>query len=301
MKKILTLALAFGSFHLFAQQAAFMKTTHTELSSKKKTRPNSTWYGRVGIGYGLNQDGQSTNGYGTPYSGTANYTANGTTVSLSDFSIDKASFNAGVQATVAAGYMLDNHIGIELAGQFNIAPVKYTNDAHNYLLSGYPANSSTTTYAKSPIMIIPALVLQTGDEGLNVYTRAGLVLPLNTKMERNVQVEYLTGGPNGIRSKEYTTELSSKFGVGYTGALGISYKTDKVRLWAEVNVMSLSTTIKKEQVKSFSQDGYSIPLQYITPGTINYTQSGSYDPHTDLAYSVPFSYIGAMVGLSFKI
>lgn len=301
MKKIFTLLLACSSFQVFAQTAAFMRTTHGSVTPKKKIFPSSMWYVRVGMGYGFRQDGQATNGYGTPYSGAANYTANGATVTLNDFSVNKVSFNAGMLATIAAGYMFDHHVGVELAGQFNIEPVKYTYDAKNYLLSGYPANSSTTTYAKSPIMIIPSFLLQTGDDGFNVYTRLGLVLPINTKLERHVRVDYLAGGPNGSRNKEYTNELSSKFGMGYTGALGVSYKADKVKVWAEVNVMSLSTTVTKEQVKSFSQDSNPIPLQYITPGTVNYVQSGSYGAHTGYAYTVPFGYIGGMVGISFKI
>ena len=134
-----------------------------------------------------------------------------------------------------------------------------------------------------------------------MYTRVGLVLPINLKVERAYRFDYLAGGPNGINDKEYTLEQSSKFAVGYTGALGFSYKADKIKFWAEVNIMSLSAEVKEQKLTAFSNNGKPVPLQYVTPGSFNYAQSGTYGPNMEPTYSVPFSYIGAMVGISFKI
>ncbi|MBS1690264.1 MAG: hypothetical protein JSS96_16155 [Bacteroidetes bacterium] len=303
MKKLFTLILVCGSFSLFAQHAAFMKTTHTKLPPRKKTFPNSMWYGRVGIGYAFTQGGQTMSAYGTPYNGSLHYVNNnnGSTATLTDFEVKKVSFNTGVHAVVAAGYMFDSHVGFELAGQFNIAPFSYTSNSYNYLSSGYNANINILSKAKSPIMLIPSFILQSGEQGFNLYTRVGLVLPVNTKVERTYRFDYLAGGPNGINNKEYTLEESSKFTVGYTGALGFSYKVDKIKLWAEVNVMSLSVELKEQKVTAFANDGRPVPLQYVTPGTVNYVQSGTYNANTEPTYSIPFSYIGAMIGISFKI
>jgi len=259
------------------------------------------WYGRVGIGYAFRQDGQTMNAYGQPYSGAGNYTINGTSSTLTDYSFKKVSFNAGTHLTLAAGYMFDKHVGIELAGQFNISAGRYTYNANGHLSGGYAANSSYTDNAKLPVMIIPGLVLQTGEEGFNLYTRLGIVLPVNTKIEEEVRTDYIAGGPNGINNKEYALEESSKFTVGYTGALGLSYKTGKIKIWAELNAMSLSVELKEQKVTAFANDGHPVPLQYVTPGTIEYMQSGTYGKNAEPTYSVPFSYIGGMAGIGFKI
>ena len=301
MKKLFTLILACGSFSLFAQHAAFMKTTHTSLPPKKKTFPNSMWYGRVGIGYAFAQNGQTMSAYETPYNGNLHYVNNGSSSTLGDFEVKKASFNTGVHAIVAGGYMFDHHLGLELAGQFNIAPYSYTSNSYNYLTGGYNANINILSKAKLPIMIIPSFVLQSGEQGLNIYTRIGLVLPVNTKVEKSYRVDYLAGGPNGINNKEYTLEESSKFTVGYTGALGLSYKTNKVKFWAELNVMSLSVELKEQKVTAFANEGHPVPLQYVTPGTIEYMQSGTYSKNAEPTYSVPFSYVGGIVGLAFQL
>src|SRR4051812_46279031 len=65
------------------------------------------FYFRGGLGYGFAQAGQTIDGTGQPYNGSLNNSTNAA-------SLKSASFGAGVQGQVGFGYMVNEHIGVQL-------------------------------------------------------------------------------------------------------------------------------------------------------------------------------------------
>ena len=302
MKKLLTILLACSSYTVFAQHAEFARVSnsHSRNREKQPLTDVTTWYGRVGLGYAFTQAGQVNSLYGIPYSGNVSYDNTGATIN--SFSYKKASLNTGVNASLAVGRMFGPHIGLELAAQFDVAPTKYTFNGHNLTLGGNLSDLTITQQAKSPIFLIPAAVFQTQVANkLQAYARLGLVLPINTKVNVSVNNTDPTG------NYAYTAVQSSSFSLGFNGALGLKYEAAaNLKIFAEFNVMSLSAYTKKEELKSYSENGQPIPLGQVSSTTTTYTLSGSNsNPNNgtgpQATSSTPFSNAGFMVGISMRL
>lgn len=289
MKKLLTILLACSSYTVFAQHAEFARVSnsHSRNREKQPVVDNTTWYGRIGVGYAFTQAGQINSLLGTPYNGSATFDGSGTIQTA--FNYKKASMNAGVNAVIAGGRMFGPHIGLELAAQFNVAPAKYTFNGQNLPIAGGGVIDVTTvTQAKFPVFLIPAIVFQSQiHNSLEGYGRLGIVLPLDTKVNTSVSAD---GQP------QYTSVQSAKFNLGFSGALGIKYALrNGLRLWGEFNVMSLSVYTKKEVLSSSS--GQSV--------TQNFSFNGS-NPNSNpngaiSTSSVPFGNAGVLIGISMSL
>lgn len=302
MRKIFTILLAFSSTAVFAQHAQFARVndSHSRNKVKRSIEDNTTWYGRIGVGYAFTQAGQVNSLYGAPYSGSVSYDNTGATIT--SFNYKKASLNAGVNTALAVGRMFGPHIGLELAAQFNVAPTHYNFSAHNLTVNGNLADITIATHAKLPIFLIPAAVFQTTiTDKLQGYGRLGVVLPVNTKVEVSVNNTDATG------NYSYTAEQIAKFNLGFSGALGVKYEVgSNLKIWAEFNVMSLSTYTKKEELKSYTENGQPIPLYQLSSTNTTYALSGSNsNPNNgtgpQATTSTPFSNAGIMLGVSMRL
>lgn len=290
MRKIFTIFLACCSTAGFAQHTRFTRVNdinHSRSKVKQNIADNTTWYGRIGVGYAFTQAGQVNSLLGTPFSGSAAYDGSGTR-QLS-FNYKKASLNAGVNTVVAGGRMFGPFIGLELAAQFNVAPTKYSFSGQNLpLAGGGVADVSTMNQAKFPIFLIPAVVFQAPvSTALRGYGRLGLVLPINTKVNTEL---------NTYGQQIYTSVQSAKFNLGFSGALGLKYRLNSgINLWGEFNVMSLSVYTKKEVITDPS--GSSVTQTFALKGN-NPNASANGVQGTN---SVPFGNAGALVGISISL
>jgi opacity protein-like surface antigen len=255
------------------------------------------FYLRLGMGYDLPQAGQTMDGTATPYNGSRNATTYVTT-----YNIKVASFASGMWGSLAGGYMFNDNVGAELAANIGMNMKKYTFTDEN---SPYAAGAveNLEQQANTPILLMPSLVLQTNSESaLNIYGRLGIAIPLNTKITEDEVFVFSYAGQPVV--DDYTSQISNSFSLGYNAALGVKYKvSDKVSVWGEVSMLSMSLFIKQMKLTSVSENGYSIPLDSVSgPHTVKFSRTATVDTSatTQAAYSQPFSNIGFHFGVIFN-
>jgi hypothetical protein len=200
--------------------------------------------------------------------------------------------------------MVNEHVGIQLDAGIGLSTKKYTIEVDNVAIQGVPYNISIIQRAKTPVMMIPSLVLQSGGDKMNLYARMGVALPLKTTITVD-QLQINAPGTGARTVDDFTFTVKNSFSLGFAGAVGVKYKlNDKTSLWAEVNMLSMSVYIKEADLTGFSENGQSIPLSYVTsPHVVKYTKSGIVDSTRETlpAYSQPFSNVGISIGVSFSI
>ena len=256
-------------------------------------------YIRAGLGYAFPLAGQTIDGSSTPYSGSQNNSGTQT------YNLKSASFSSGFQGVLGCGYMFNPHIGIQLDGGIGISNTKYTfSDNNIQLQGGVPGSISIIEQAKNPFLLIPSLVLQTGGNKWNIYSRMGLALPLNSKITLD-QVEQNAPGTGALTVYDFTLQIKNSFSVGLTAAAGVKYKiNDMFDIWGEVSMLSMSLFIKEADLNNFSVNGQSTSLSYVTsPHVINYSKNVTVDSTgANLpTYSQPFSNVGINLGVSIRL
>jgi len=255
------------------------------------------FYFRAGAGYAFPQAGQSIDGTSTPYSGTRS----GTTYSTA-FSVKNASLSSGVQGAIGCGYMFSDHIGVELSAVVGLANTKYTFTDNNVNYGGYQSTENNIVQANDPIIVSPSLVLQTGGSSpWNAYTRWGLALPLNSRIAYE-QVYYIA---SQAVTDDYIFGVKSSFSLGVTAAAGLQYTiNDRMTVWGELSVLSMSLYIKEMDLQSVSENGQGVSLASVGgPHTVKYSKNATVDTnYTQLpTYSQPFSNIGLSFGISMRL
>lgn len=264
---------------------------------KDKPVVTSGFYVKLGGGYAFTQAGQTTDKYGYPYSGYATYVSGS---NFSSFEMKKVSFAAGVQGLFGLGYTINKNVGVEIDGMVGIANEKYKT-RNKFPTTSEQVDQSITTYAKNPFFIVPSLVLQTSNKKFNIYSRAGIALPIAMKLieEHTDRVTLNTGIETNVY--DYTIEHSFKFSIGFSGATGASYKIGKyTHVWMEAVLFSISAFAKDETLTSYKKDGVSL-LNQVQPANrttkYSYTSGSGVDP----SYSYPFTSIGINAGLKLDL
>ena len=269
-------------------------------------------YLSFGLGYAVPQAGQSMydtpipyNGFPTGINGSRNNT------SLTSYTYDlkgSASFSSGVQGTIGMGYMFSEYVGVQLDAAIGISSTKYTfnDDNANLGTTASPIGGtiSTIQQAHTPVLMTPALVLQTGGDKINLYSRFGLALPLNTKITQN-QVITNNAGTGAIEVDDITWQIKSIFSLGFTAAAGLKYNiSDRISIWGELSLLSMSLKAKEQDLQSLSQNGQSVALSsYPYPTTIKFSKTATVDSTltTFPTYAQPFSNLGIKVGVTINL
>jgi opacity protein-like surface antigen len=253
------------------------------------------FYIRAGLGYAMPQAGQTIDGTGTPYNGTLNS-------NTGSFSIKGASFSAGLQALPSIGYMFSDHVGVQLDATIGLSAKKYSFTETGVVINSISNTIEFDQQAKTPFILSPSLVVQTGGEVWNIYSRIGLALPLHTTTTAD-QIQTNDPGTGAITPYDFTFTVKNSFSFGFTGAAGVEYKiSDNISVWGEVNMLSLSVYTKESDLTDFKASGQSQSLSYVTsPHQIAYTKSGVIDSVTQPSYAQPFSNVGINVGIKFNL
>ena len=270
------------------------------------------FYVRAGLGYAFPQAGQTV--YNTPipyyefasaYNGSRTYNANGTQT----YNIKPSSFSSGLQTVLGLGYMFTPNIGIQLDAAIGISNTKYTFSDENIPLmtsSGIVAyNITTVQQAKTPIFLMPSLVLQTNGEKLNAYTRFGIALPLNTKITQD-QIASNALYTGALTVDDFTWQIKNSFSLGFTAAAGVKYKiNDKVSIWGEVSLLSMSINTKEQNLTNWTENGQTVALSnYTAAQHIKFSKTATVDTSTYSqfpTYAQSFSNVGINVGVTFTI
>jgi hypothetical protein len=257
------------------------------------------FYLNLGMGYAVPAAGNTMDGTGTPYNGTING---------NNYSMKNASFATGLWGNIGVGYMGGANIGIQLDANIGLSNTKYTFNNNNVVLPISPGpvygNESTIQHAATPLLIMPSFVIQSGGDPINFYGRLGIALPLNTKITQDV-VMVTAAGAGAQEVLDFSYQIKNSFSLGYTAAVGIQYKlNDRVKLWGEVSLLSMSLYIKESDFKNLTVDGNNQNSSYRGPLVTKYSKNVNVDTvnYTQLpAYSQPFSNMAFNVGISFRL
>lgn len=267
MKKIIT------TLSIVAVAATAVKAQETK-SSKA--------YAHVGIGYAFPNAGDS-------------YLNNETYSFLSHTQeVKKYSFGAGANVMVAGGFWFSKNVGVELGANLGVAPKKFKGTYSD------PAQSGTSAlYAKMPAYVMPSVILQTGGERLNIYSRLGLAVNVSGK----VVSEYEVG------NNEIIQEAHFKTGVGFQGALGVTIPAGKkMSIFAEATGIAMNQYLKKSEYTKYVSGGVN-QLAIMTTSDKVYEYDNSVtetttpdpdQPTKSVTMSLPFSNIGVSAGVVFK-
>ena len=267
------------------------------------------FYARAGIGYGFVQAGQTIDGTATPYSGTLNNSSVSSTDTMS-FNMKKASYATGLHVMLAGGYMFNEFIGFDLSLDIGAMPKHYSFTENNTPINVGGStvlnmNYTVNQHAKTPVLAIPAIVLQTGGSNLNLYTRTGLIVPLRTTVIQD-QVYQTLPGQGSIYVFDQTNQIKNSFTLGLTAAMGLQYHlNERLMLWGEVSGISMALFTKTSTMTNITQNGSSyfsnIPdsVKVIHYSTNYSAQSG--DQYHQPAYAQPFSNLCFTVGVKYLL
>jgi hypothetical protein len=253
------------------------------------------FYIRAGGGYAMPLAGQSMNtSNNAPFNGKQSYNA---ATDITSFEAKPASFGAGGNAMLGAGYMFTDNIGVELNIFAGVAPKKYSSvNSYTDPSSGELESFEYLTYARMPVLVSPALKIQSSGD-FSVYSRFGALLPVKNGFNEETSGTFNDG--SSTSHIEAVREFQTKFGLGFNGAAGVSVKTNSwLRIWGELNFNAMSVQVTEGTYTEAFQDGENI-LPYLEPDeiTVEFATEGT-DATALPSFMLPFSSIGIMAGIS---
>lgn len=259
------------------------------------------WYIRGSIGYAIPQAGQVVDGTGTPYNGTINNTT-GITGALTSYNFDRSTFTGGSHLVLGVGYMFNEHVGLDLSASFGLSNQQQTFNDNNVVLDSIPSNVQVLQHAQTPVMLMPALVIQSSGEKVQLYTRAGLAIPLRTQIQQDQLITNLPGY-GAVETDDYSFKVTNYFSMGITAALGVQYKlNDHSLAYFEASLLSLSVFIKEADLTSVSVNGQGNYLSQVpvnnrnTYYSNNFTSTANDQSHQP-TFSQPFSNVMFSIGI----
>ena len=262
------------------------------------------FYFRGGLGYAIPQAGQTLDGTGTPYSGTSNNTMTIDSTKYTSYNISKVSFTSGVHISIAGGYMFNKHVGVDLSASFGMSNTQYIFNDNNVTIGGVPCNVQFVTKAINPIMLMPSLVLQSGGDVLNLYTRFGIAIPLKTYLQQDQLITNLPG-TGTIETDDYVWKISNAFSLGITAAAGVQYKiTDNIKVWGEASMLSLTVFAKESDMTEVTVNGQGGYLSQVPVAQQKIYYSSNFNSTTSdyfhqPTFSQPFSNVAFNVGFTY--
>lgn len=211
------------------------------------------------------------------------------------------SYGNGIGIEAAVGYDFTENLGFQLGARYQLStsPLEEVSKASNY-------TRTTTTQANGALFLMPAFILSSNGDKVNIYTRAGLTLPIGGKIEREQTVI-----GSGI-DYESTVEIEGKMSLGYNAAIGFGLPlSDKLSFWAEVNgnfinVAGSTRTLtryynnltQKDLLPNFTTSQKE--FEYVETVGPNDNTSTS-EPTKIVTADAPFSSIGVAVGIKFSL
>ena len=276
----------------------------TDKTSASATGP----YIRVGVGYAFPHAGNTQSTLYNPILSSANPSGGGLQFvgditsggGVTSYEYKKASLGSGFTGTIAGGYWFTKNIGLELGVNIGIAPKKYES-----LITNSAGTYKSVDYAKTPVYMMPAVLLRAEVEKVFVYSRIGVAVNVAGKAKNEVTVT------NPASQTVVVTEYSFRTGIGLQGALGLSFPVaKKVSIFVEANGLFISQYLKKGDVVELTSNGIDQLSKQPTAYKefeyeFDYEQVAGtprlYEPTKAPSMAVPFSNIGISAGLVFGL
>lgn len=218
------------------------------------------------------------------------------------FDVKSVSYSSGISGLIATGVNFTKNIGIETGLQLGLSNRKVVYDHKEYLARP----EKITTHVQAPVLSINNVVLHSGGKKVDLYAKAGVVLPVATSLSEDRE----SSARSTIKiQKSYTYKM--RFTLGYSAGIGVGFRLGKnTRLWAEANMLSFNPTIKEKvltrslvsgssNIAPYSQEEKTTEFSFSgkakqDPASLNYQ-------HNAATYSVPFSNVGAQLGVAVNL
>lgn len=247
-------------------------------------------YVRVGFGY---------------HGGSVSTTEGMETVVTSTSSSQKAvnlSSGKGIPVTAAFGMDIMDNVGFEFGLNYLLGSDQTAAD-----VDFQPTSTTTMVTTKSTqLRLTPALVLHTDNDGMNMYSRFGVILPVMGKTTITNEEKNSAGTTKSV------IESSGNASLGWTGAFGVTFEAgDALQIFAELEGINLAILGKSQELVEYSNPaGTSIDdlpesakmtnfVEELTESS-NYEGSPNFDPAKAteaLARKSSFSSFGINIGV----
>jgi hypothetical protein len=190
--------------------------------------------------------------------------------------------------------MFTNTIGVQVDANMWISNKQYV-----YETTGLTAvtGSRRTMQANHPVIISPALIMQTTGKIWKLYSRLGIALPCSSEINEHYEEN------TGTTTLGWSAKIKSSFSLGYTGALGLNYNVSQtIDMWIEASMLSLNLDIRE-----MDYDNVNIAPPGATPQNaplvVTYLKRGnqSYGGTVEQSYTLPFSNAGIYAGIAFRL
>lgn len=279
----------------------------------------SNFYVRIGGGYAF-ETGKTEFNNADPNGLTGIMQSTDVTVNADGSSVNIQSLNgtvgAGIKANITLGYMFNPYIGAEMG-------VSYFNGDKTMIgrLSSPSVMSEENTYLRG-VDVAPGIYLTPNFGRLNPYARLGAIIPVAGKLNIETMARQKNGGGAGtdilVNAK---SEVTSRFSVGYFGALGVSYPlTDRINIFGEVEIKNISIKSKSAKIVEYSTTAETGGQSQLVPGqqlgdlpvyetefnfSDDYNQSTTTAPNQNDPRTIPTQFVnasgtGVNVGISFS-
>ncbi|MCB9232308.1 MAG: outer membrane beta-barrel protein [Bacteroidia bacterium] len=154
----------------------------------------------------------------------------------------------GLRLNVAPGWWINEHFGVEL-GVTWLMSSRIT--AFQQIAPGTEVNVDAYT---RQLQLAPALMLRSGTEGVQVYSRVGAVLPIIGTTYQEVSVATVFGGQTFTNYQKIANKGS--LSIGFQGAIGVFYPiNDMISVFAEIEAVSLKIKSKTAEVTEYTTNG----------------------------------------------
>ncbi len=218
-------------------------------------------YVSFNAGYGFPMNAQDMGFYGL-----SNNTSNNTATT---YTASKGSLGKGFNAGVAFGHMFTPYVGAEIGISYLVGAKTEASESQQ--------NTYQADYSLSANMfrIVPAIVFSAGLEKFNPYARLGLVVGSSS-------IKYSDAGNDDGGNFTNTQKLNGGLSMGFNGSVGASFSlNDKMSLFGELNMVSLSYAPEKSKLTEATRDGVDQLPNYPTSyKEIEFVDSYSYDYRT---------------------
>jgi hypothetical protein len=213
-------------------------------------------YVRLGLGggIGLKQYGQFYDAH--PQSPAYFPWANETETNNSDnLEFKSMGLGGGLNATLAAGYMLSDHVGIELGVNEFIGLNKKTKYTFNNDIDNYTWEAKLSG---KMLQIVPAIVITPGLEKINPYARVGMIIGILPSVVFKMNSTDISSGGYKANTvtQEYKYKSSGGVALGFTGAAGADIMLgEKFAFFAELVFNGITYAPSKGELKVWKKDG----------------------------------------------
>lgn len=223
------------------------------------------FYLRVGGGYSFESaktefsDADPNGLTGITQSTDITVSADGSTATVTSL---KGSLGAGVKFNATPGYMFNRFIGAELGINYFCGDETLIGRLHT------PTTHSEEIAYIRGLDVAPAILLTPGFETINPYVRLGLLIPVAGDLTIETSVDRPNGGGAGtdiaVRGE---AEVTPKFSLGYTGAIGIIVPvTDRFSIFGEAEFKSLSIKSDEAEITSYTTTATTDGQTVLVPG-----------------------------------